>query len=82
MKPGRTLELPETIANRFQPSDRFIVWIEDDMVLLKYIESASLLRAVADLPDGDEPMTLDEISAIVHEVRQRHHTRVNHADCH
>lgn len=52
------------------------------MVLLKYIESASLLRAVADLPDGDEPMTLDEISAIVHEVRQRHHTRVNHADCH
>jgi len=73
MKPERTLELPETIANRFQPSDRFIVWVEDDMVLLKHIESVSPLHAVSELP-YDEPMSLEEIDAIVHEVRRRHHT--------
>lgn len=67
--PKRTLELPEMIAHHFQPSDRFIVWLKDDMVLLKRIETVSPLLAVEQAPD-DDVMTLDEINAIVHKMRQ------------
>lgn len=70
MTPKRMLVLPETITRHFQTSDRFIVWMEDDMVHLKRITQVSPLQAVADAPD-ESPPSLEEIDAIVHEVRQR-----------
>ena len=68
----RTLELPAAIAQHFQPADRFIVWLEGDMVHFKRI-SHSHLQAVETAPT-EESMSLDEINAIVHEVRKRRHT--------
>ncbi len=69
MTPKGTLELPAAIAFRFHPHDRFIVWMQGDTMHVKRIETASPLQAVADAPD-EEPMALDEIDAIVHEVRR------------
>jgi len=69
MTPLRTLELPPAIAEQFGPSDRFIVWVEGDTVHLKRI-TASPLQGVEDSP-SDEPLSLEEINGIVHEVRRR-----------
>ena len=67
MTPDKRLQLPDEIARRFLPSDQFIVWIEDDTLHLKRI-TPSPLNAVEQAPEG-EPMSLDEINEIVHEVR-------------
>ena len=66
-----TLELPADIARRFQPSDRFIVWMEGDTLHLKRL-NPSPLKVVAQAPAGDA-LSLEEINEIVHEVRLRKH---------
>ena len=60
-----SLKLPDILAQRFHPLDRFIVWIDGDTLYLKRIEP-SPLQMVEQAPD-DEPLTLDEIDEIVHE---------------
>ena len=72
---NRTLQLPPEIAQHFQPADRFIVWIEGDMLHLKRITPSPL--KVVEQASVDEPMSLDEINDIVHEVRQQ---RCTHKD--
>jgi hypothetical protein len=67
MTPLRTLELPPAIAEQFEPSDRFIVWQEGDTGHLKRI-TTSPLQAVEN--SADEPMSLEEINDVVHEVRR------------
>ena len=71
MTPDNRLQLPDEIARRFLPSDQFIVWIEDDTLYLKRI-TPSPLKAVEQADEG-EPMSLDEINEIVHEVRSQRH---------
>ena len=66
----RTLELPETIAAHFRPADRFVVWVEGDTLHLKRITPPPVTEIVAQAPEG-EPLSLDEISEIVHEVRRQ-----------
>lgn len=66
---NHTLELPPDIASKFQTSDKFIVWMANDTIHFKRVES-SPLDALDNAPN-DEPMSLDEIDGIVHEVRQR-----------
>jgi hypothetical protein len=66
----RTLKLPPDIATRFRPSDRFIVWAEGDMLHLKRITPPPVTHIVEQAPEG-EPMSLDEINKVVHEVRRR-----------
>jgi hypothetical protein len=66
--PQRTLKLPEAIAERFHPTDRFFVWVEGDTLYLKRITPPPVTEIVAQAPE-DEPLSLDEISDIVHEVR-------------
>ena len=66
----RTLELPEKIAARFRPADRFVVWVEGDTLYLKRITPPPVTEIVAQAPEG-EPLSLDEISEIVHEVRRQ-----------
>jgi hypothetical protein len=66
----QTLKLPPDIAARFQPSDRFVVWMEGDTLYLKRITPPSVLEVVEQAPEG-EPLSLDEINDIVHQVRQR-----------
>lgn len=71
LNPNHTLELPATIAKRFQPSDRFVIWMEGDTLHLKRV-TPSPLQAVEQAP-SDQPLAFDEINDIVHEVRQRRH---------
>ena len=67
----RTLKLPEAVAARFRPSDRFFIWVEGDTLHLKRITPPPVGEIVAQAPEG-EPLSLDEINDIVHEVRRQH----------
>jgi hypothetical protein len=66
----RTLKLPEEIAARFRPLDRFFVWVEGDTLCLKRVTPLPVTEIVAQAPEG-EPLSPDEIDDIVHEVRRR-----------
>ena len=66
----RTLKLPEAIAERFRPTDRFFVWVEGDALYLKRITPPPVTEIVAQAPEG-EPLSLDEINDIVHKVRRQ-----------
>ncbi len=65
----KTIKLPAEIAARFQPSDRFVVWAEGDTLHLKRITPHPITDIVERAPEGD-PMSLDEINEIVHQVRR------------
>ena len=68
-----TLKLPTDIAARFRPADRFVVWVEGDTLHLKRITPPPVTRIVAQAPEG-EPIPLDEINEIVHQVRRQRRT--------
>ncbi len=67
--PEGTVKLPQKISRDLSPSDRFIVWMEGDTLHLKKMEPSPLDR-VAQMP-VDEPLSLDEINEIIHEVRRQ-----------
>jgi len=64
------LKLPANIAARFQPSDRFVVWVDGDTVHLKRVTPPRVLDVVEQAPEGT-PLSLDEINDIVHQVRRQ-----------
>ncbi|MDP3046436.1 MAG: hypothetical protein Q8O07_03070 [Chloroflexota bacterium] len=66
----RTIRLPQAVAARFRPSDRFLVWTDGDTVHLKRITPPLVTRIVESAPAG-EPLVMEEISEMVHEVRRR-----------
>jgi len=68
-----TLRLPTEIAARFRPSDRFVVWVEGDTVHLKRVTPPPVMSIVAQAPEG-EPLSLEEINEIVHQVRRQRRT--------
>ena len=70
---SQTLKLPAEIAARFKPADRFVVWVEGDTLYLKRVTPPPVIDIVAQAPEG-EPMSLDEINEIVHQVRQQRRT--------
>ncbi|MEJ2555137.1 MAG: hypothetical protein P8186_02665 [Anaerolineae bacterium] len=70
LTPERTLKLPADIAERFRPSDRFVVWVEGDTLHLKRITPPRVTDIVAQAPD-EEPISLEEINEMVHEVRRQ-----------
>lgn len=65
---NQSLHLPSEVARRFRPTDRFIVWVEGDTIHLKRL-APSALDVVEQASQG-EPMSLDEINEVVHEVRR------------
>lgn len=67
--PEGTVQLPQKISRNLSPSDRFVVWMEGDTLHLKKLATSPLDR-VAQTP-ADEPLSLDEINEIVHEVRRQ-----------
>jgi hypothetical protein len=73
LRPDHTLELPAEIAAYFQPSDRFIIWMDGDTLLLKRL-APSPLDKVEQAPNN-EALSLDEINEIVHEVRRQRVTK-------
>jgi len=62
------LKLPAELASQFHVSDRFVVWMSGDTLHLKRITSPAVSDIVAKTPEG-EPLSLDEINDIVHQVR-------------
>ena len=66
----QTLKLPAEIAARFKLADRFVVWAEGDTLHLKRVTLPPVTDIVAQAPEG-EPMLLDEINEIVHQVRRQ-----------
>jgi hypothetical protein len=64
------LKLPSEIAARFRPADRFVVWVDGDTLHLKRITPPPVTERVAQAPEG-EPLALDEINTIVHQVRRQ-----------
>jgi hypothetical protein len=69
-----TLRLPPDVAARFRPSDRFVVWVEGDVVHLKRITPPPVTDIVAQAP-GEEELSIDKINEIVHQVRREHRRR-------
>jgi hypothetical protein len=70
LSPEYVLKLPAAVASRFRASDRFIVWSEGDTLVLKRITPPSVTDGLAQSAEA-EPMTDDDINAIVHEVRRQ-----------
>jgi hypothetical protein len=72
---NRAIELPAEIQATLQPGDEYLVWQTEDTILLKKVQKPN---TIADIrakvkalgKDPDEP-TLEELSQIVHEVRQQ-----------
>ena len=64
-----TIKFPAEIAERLGLKDRFYVWAEGDSLHLKRIAPADVVGIVRDAPQG-EPMSLEEINEIVHDVRR------------
>jgi hypothetical protein len=70
----RTLTLPDAVASRFQTADRFVVWLDGDTLHFKRITRPPVMDMVAEAPEG-QPMSLDEINEIVHQVRRERRIR-------
>lgn len=70
MTTSDTLRLPAAVASRFRASDRFIILVEGDALQLKRITPPPVTDIVAQAP-ADEPMSMEEINEIVHEVRRQ-----------
>ncbi len=64
------IKLPSKIAAQFRPADRFVVWVDGDTLHLKRITPPPVTERVAQAPE-DEALSLDEINAIVHQVRRQ-----------
>jgi hypothetical protein len=73
LTPRHTLKLPAEVAARFRPSDRFVIWVEGDTLHLKRVTPPPVTSIVAQAPGG-EPLSLEEINEIVHEVRRQRRT--------
>ena len=63
------LQLPLALAQRFRPTDRFLVWADGDTVHLKRITPIRVTEAVAQALQG-EPMSPEEVSEEVHAYRR------------
>ncbi len=74
LTPQHTLKLPAGIAARFRPSDRFVVWVGRDTLHFKRVTPPPVTSIVAQAPEEEEPLSLEEINEIVHEVRRQRRT--------
>ena len=62
MTPQYTLKLPAEIATRFQPADRFTVWVEGDTLHLKLIDTTSV--------GIEEPSLAPAKTSLGHQLRE------------
>jgi hypothetical protein len=72
--PDRQLEIPPEIQAQLNPGDEYVIWATDDAIVYKKIQKAptysALLKKIEALGPDPEEMSLEEISALVKEVRQ------------
>ena len=70
----RQLELPPEIQAKLRPGDEYMIWETEDTILFKKIKKPldlpELLERIEALGSDSEAPTLEEISAIVREVRR------------
>jgi bifunctional DNA-binding transcriptional regulator/antitoxin component of YhaV-PrlF toxin-antitoxin module len=66
------LTLPPQVQANLQPGDEYILWQEEDTIVLKKIQKtkglSQLWQRIDELGDSEQP-SLEEITAIVKEVR-------------
>jgi hypothetical protein len=71
----RVIALPPEIQATLQPGDEYLVWQTEDTLLLKKVQKpmtiADIRAKVNALGSDPEQPTLDELSQIIHEVRQQ-----------
>ncbi len=65
-----TITLPDEVARQFHPTDRFALLQQGDTLILKRVSAPRVSDIVAAAPN-EAPLSLDEISDIVHEVRSQ-----------
>ena len=68
----KTITVPAEVTGQFRPADRFVVWPQGDMLILKRVKPLRVTEVVANASEENPPLTLDEIDEIVHAVRQQH----------
>ncbi|HSM82155.1 MAG TPA: hypothetical protein VLS96_10735 [Nodosilinea sp.] len=71
----RQLEIPPEVQERLTPGDEYMIWITEDAITFQKIQQPlrfdALQRKIEALgPDPDE-MSLENISAVVKDVRQQ-----------
>lgn len=67
-----TVHLPDDLVSGFHTGDRFVVVRTGDTIVLKRIHPPRITDIVAETPPTEIPMTMDEISELVHDVRRQH----------
>lgn len=67
-----TLTLPAEIAQALGPGSRVLVMKQGDTIILKRIHPPRITDIVANTPETEPPLTLEEINEIVHEVRRQY----------
>ncbi len=71
------LELPSEIVNSFQVGDEYLLWQDDNTIILKKVQKAQtfsdLWQKIDDLGEDSEQVSMSEITAIVKEVRSKLH---------
>ena len=68
----KTITVPAEVTGQFRPADRFVVWPQGDMLILKRVKPMRVTDVVANASEENPPLTPDEIDEIVHAVRQQH----------
>ncbi len=68
------LEIPPEVQEKLHPGDEYLIWTTGDVITFQKIQKSKgfdqLQQKITALgPDSDE-LSLAEISALVHEVRQ------------
>lgn len=66
-----SLTLPNEIAQVLGPGSRILVLKQEDTIILKRILPPRITDIVANTPETEPPLTLEEINEIVHEVRRQ-----------
>ena len=71
----RQLEIPPEVQAQLTPGDEYLIWATDDAITFKKIQKPlrfdELQKRIDDLEPDPEDMSLEEISALVKEVRQQ-----------
>lgn len=64
-------QLPAGLVGDFHPGERFLVLRMGDTILFKRMQPRRITDIVANAPATEPPLTMEEISEIVHDVRRQ-----------
>ena len=71
----RQLNLPTDLLGNLEPGDEYILWQEEDTIVLKKIHKpkglSKLWQKIDELGEDTEQLSIEEITAMVKEVRHQ-----------